>query len=176
MTVVPGRGAAAAASADDRALVAVCAREYAPLVGLLGLYCGNRDEAEELAQEALIRLASRWDSEMIDNPRAWLRTVGLNLATSRARRATAHRRALHRAAMERVVDREADTAEALAVRQALHALPDRERRVLVLRYYADLSVAETAAEMDCPEGTVKTLTYKAIAALRAVGFEVKASD
>jgi RNA polymerase sigma factor (sigma-70 family) len=176
VTVVHQAMNRAEATVEDRVLVAICQREYAPLVGLLGLYCGSREEAEDLAQEALIRLASRWDSETIDNPRAWLRRVGFNLATSRARRSMAHRRALRRAEMERAVEREADAADAVAVRRALRSLPERERRVLVLRYYADLSVADTAAEMGCPEGTVKTLTHKAIAALRAAGFEVKAND
>ena len=181
VTVAPrattnSEGRAGAVSAGERELAAICAREYAPLVGILGLYCGNREEAEDLAQEALIRLASRWDSEIIDNPRAWLRRVGFNLATSGVRRSVARKRALRRVEMERNVEREADAAEAVAVRRALRALPERERRVLVLRYYADLSVGEAATEMGCPEGTVKTLTHRAIAALRAVGFEVKADD
>jgi RNA polymerase sigma-70 factor, ECF subfamily len=46
------------------------------------------------------------------------------------------------------------------------ALPRRQRTALVLRYYADLSVRDVAAAMECPEGTVKTLTHKAVVSLR----------
>ena len=48
-------------------------------------------------------------------------------------------------------------------------LPVRQRTALVLRYFADLSVAETADAMQCPQGTVKTLTREAILALRKTG-------
>ena len=54
----------------------------------------------------------------------------------------------------------------VAVRNAVAALPRRQRTALVLRYFADLSVAQTADVMRCPQGTVKTLTYEAIRALR----------
>jgi len=55
------------------------------------------------------------------------------------------------------------------VRAGLRALPDRQRLAVVLRYFADLSVADTAAAIGCPEGTVKTLTREAIRALRGAG-------
>ena len=48
-------------------------------------------------------------------------------------------------------------------------LPTRERTALVLRYFGDLSVREVAEIMRCPEGTVKTLTRRAIASLRDAG-------
>jgi RNA polymerase sigma factor (sigma-70 family) len=63
----------------------------------------------------------------------------------------------------------ADAADAIAVRDALDALPERQRGALVLRYFSDLPVAEVAAIMGCPEGTVKTLTARAIASLRKAG-------
>lgn len=54
----------------------------------------------------------------------------------------------------------------LALRDAIASLPHRQKNALILRFYADLSVRETASLMDCPEGTVKTLTRKGLAALR----------
>ena len=171
-----GAVADSAAETDEAILVAICRREYAPLVAMLSLYCGDPQEAEDLAQEALIRLSGRWGHEQIDSPAAWLRRVAFNLSASRGRRITALRRATGRAALERDLPPEADAAEALAVRTAVRALPARQRQALVLRYYADLSVAETAAEMGCPEGTVKTLTRQAISALRTNGLEVTEDD
>lgn len=55
------------------------------------------------------------------------------------------------------------------MRDAVAALPTRQRTAVLLRYYADLSVRDTTAVMGCAEGTVKALTFKAIAALREAG-------
>lgn len=55
----------------------------------------------------------------------------------------------------------------VAVREAIAALPRRQRTALVLRYYADLPVAEVADLMGCPENTVKTLTRRGLQRLGA---------
>ena len=52
------------------------------------------------------------------------------------------------------------------IRGAVASLPRRQRTALILRYYVDLSVREVASVMECPEGTVKTLTDKAVESLR----------
>ena len=59
-----------------------------------------------------------------------------------------------------------DAADRVAVRVAIADLPDRQRAALVLRYFADLSVAETAVALECAPGTVKSLTSKAVDGLR----------
>ena len=61
-----------------------------------------------------------------------------------------------------------DPADAVAIRRAVAALPRRQWTALVLRYYADLPVSEVAALMGCAPGTVKSLTSKALTALRRV--------
>lgn len=160
-------------TATDLALAAVCEREHPVLVGALGLYLGDRGEAEDVAQEALVRLCQRWPLPDVDNPGAWVMRVAFNLATSRFRRAKIHRRAVARMAPERV---DTDLDSAIAVRRAVLALPERQRRAVVLRYFADLSVRDTAAQLGCPEGTVKTLVFQAIKSLRAAGLEVSADD
>lgn len=151
----------------DVALEAFIGQEGPRLVGTLALYVGDAGLAEELAQEALVRLCQHWPRvRMMERPGGWLTRVALNLARSSWRRRTAERRALARLGppVEAAVD--PDVATTLAVRRAVAALPERQRRALVLRYYARHSVAEVAAEMSCAEGTVKSLTSKAIAALR----------
>jgi DNA-directed RNA polymerase specialized sigma24 family protein len=59
-----------------------------------------------------------------------------------------------------------ETADAVALREAVVSFPSRQRAALVLRYYGGLSVAETAENLGCAEGTVKSLTSRAIDGLR----------
>jgi RNA polymerase sigma-70 factor (sigma-E family) len=152
----------------DPALAEVCEREYVRLVGLLALYTGDRAVGEDLAQEALLRLHQHWPRvRHMASPRGWLSSVGLNLARSWWRRRFAEQRAhrrLRRARPEAANDPE--LSDVVAIRSAVAALPPRQRAALVLRYYGGLSVADTAETLGCAEGTVKSLTHKAIAVLR----------
>jgi RNA polymerase sigma-70 factor (ECF subfamily) len=151
----------------DPELEAFIGRESPRLVGMLALYVGERGLAEELAQEALIRLCQHWPRvRTMERPGGWLTRVAMNLARSSWRRRAAERRAQTRLGPPVLTTADPDVATTLAVRQAVAALPERQRRALVLRYYAQRSVAEVAADMGCAEGTVKSLTHKAIAALR----------
>ena len=147
---------------------AFCIRVRPWLVGSLSLYCGDADVAEELAQDTLARVWDRWGAvATMASPEAWTYRVALNLANSHYRRRAAERRANARQECIRLDAPDADAADALAVRQAVSLLPKRQRAALVLRYYADLPVTETATLLGCAPGTVKALTHQAIAALRA---------
>jgi RNA polymerase sigma-70 factor, ECF subfamily len=159
----------------DLGLAQLCEREHPVLVGALGLYLGDRDEAEDIAQEALIRLVQRWPLEGIDNPGAWVMRVAFNLATSSFRRRSIQRRAADRIRQHREAP-SSDPADVLAVRRAVLDLPERQRRAVILRYFADLSVRDTAEFMQCPANTVKTLVHQAIRTLRRAGLEVDADD
>lgn len=152
-------------TADD-----FCTEVRAPLVGALVLLCGDRGVAEELAQEALARAYQRWST--LTSPRSWVYAVAFNLARSRFRRVVAERRARERMAVLAVESVEPDTASAIAVRTAVADLPLRQCQVVACRFYAQLSVAESAAAMSCAEGTVKSLTSQAIASLRRAGLAV----
>jgi RNA polymerase sigma-70 factor (ECF subfamily) len=139
-------------------LVEMCEREHPRLVGMLGLYCGDVDVAEDLAQEALIRLCRHWRRvRKMDSPDRWLHRVAVNLAHSHFRK-----RALDRRVTSLVRPRQAEVpntdVEAL---QLLQELPHRQKACVVLHYYLDLPLREVAQVMDMPEGTVKTLIHRA---------------
>lgn len=147
----------------------VCEQEYPRLVGSLALYVGNRQVAEELAQDALIRLCQRWPrAERINNPSAWLHRVAFNLARSMFRRRAAERRAMARHGGDQAAY-STDDATTIAVRQAVATLPPRMREVVIHRYLLGDSVQQTAHAMGCATGTVKSLTHKALNALQQAG-------
>lgn len=139
------------------------------LLGTMTLLVGDVDVAEDLTQEALGRAYARWpEVRRMQSPQAWTYRVALNLARSRWRRQATERRARARVeSRARVAEHQPDHADALAVRNAVAALPSRQRTALVLRYWSDLGVDEVAALMRCSPGTVKSHTSRAIATLRA---------
>ena len=149
-------------------LVAFCRDQYAGLVGMLGLYCGDRAVAEELAQEALARVWRHWTKvERLDDPVAWAHRVAINLANSYFRRRAAERRARDKLeARSRPPQSQADPIDAYAVRTAIALLPRRQRTALVLHYYLDLPLVEVAERMDIPQGTAKSLVRRAVERLR----------
>jgi RNA polymerase sigma-70 factor (sigma-E family) len=131
--------------------------------------------AEDLVQECLLRVARRWPRvRAMDHPRAYARTVLVNLALDEGRRRSRHLAELHGDGRHRVEDHEDDRAvrvlgrvEASAdLTPALAALPTRQRVALVLRYFDDLTEAQTAEAMGCSVGTVKSTTSRALERLR----------
>lgn len=158
----------------ERNLDSFCRGRHARLVGMLGLYVGQRELGEDLAQEAMVRLCQHWHRLPTDaDAERWLNRVAFNLAKS-AIRSRSTRRRIHDRFDHTMVGRPAapESADVLAVRAAVAGLPELPRRALILRYYADLPVAEVAELMHCPAGTVKTYTHQAIAALRRSGLGV----
>lgn len=90
----------------------------------------------------------------------------MNLASSWYRRRGAERRALERA--RATLDQTTpDASGATEVRQAVAALPERQRRVIVLRFYAGLTVAEAAEALGATEQATAALTYRAVQQLRS---------
>ena len=141
--------------------------EYPRLVGALDLYCGDLGVAEELAQEALSRAWERWPRvRRLDNPAAWVRPVALNLASSYLRRLAAERRANERAARLHLPSPTMDTSTALAVREAVEALPKRMKTAVLLRYYFDLPYAEVAHVMRVPKATARSWVHRGLERLR----------
>jgi RNA polymerase sigma-70 factor (sigma-E family) len=130
------------------------------------LLTGDQFLAEDLVQTALARALRNW--QRLDSPEAYTRTVMYHLQIRwwriRSRRNRAD--ALGGARPEPVMDNTAPIARQLALQQALLALAPKQRAVIVLRYFEDRSVRETAKLLHCSEGTVKSQTAKALANLR----------
>ncbi|OLF13248.1 RNA polymerase sigma factor [Actinophytocola xanthii] len=138
------------------------------------LFCGDWHLAEDLMQQSLIKVYRSWSRVQHDESLAnYGRTVLLRTWLDEKRRAW--RRSEHtEAAVPEVADPRHDPAEGVhrmwvrdVVHRGLLRLPPRQRAVLVLRYFDELSVAETAAVMGCSEGTVKSQTARALDTLRA---------
>jgi RNA polymerase sigma-70 factor (sigma-E family) len=136
------------------------------------LLCGDRHIAEDLLQMTMMRTARRWRAAR-SAPEAYARAVLVNLARDDARRARRHVDEVlgdgeEWASGERrlVADHAELVADRDAVLAALAVLPQRQREVIVLRFYADLSVIDTAAAIGASEGTVMSYTSRALSRLR----------
>jgi RNA polymerase sigma-70 factor (sigma-E family) len=130
------------------------------------LLCGDWHDAEDLVQEALAKAALHWKRiERVEHPDAYVRTILVNQCRSM------WRRPWRRAKVSEPVELSTpDQTDAIASHTdlvaALQRLPVRQRATVVLRYYEDLSEAETAAVLGCSVGTVKSQHHKALQALR----------
>ena len=128
---------------------------------------GDRDLAEQLAQEAYLRLWRRW--RWIADPQAapaYLQRTVLNLSRETIRRKVIERRALRARGLDRPPETEPDTAEIVELRRAIAALPARKRECVVLRFLLGMSEAETASVLGVSVGTVKSQTHKGLRQLR----------
>jgi RNA polymerase sigma-70 factor (sigma-E family) len=143
-----------------------------PLLRTGQLMTGDARDAEDLVQETLLRVARRWERvRFMDHPAGYARRVLVNLVLH-----DADRRARLRAELL-PPDGDAEAADQSAARAlrevddlaefrwALAQLPARQRAVLVLRYWADLPVAEVADILGCSEGTVTSTASRAASRL-----------
>lgn len=133
------------------------------------LLTGDQDHSEDLLQIVLVRTARRWEVAR-NSPHAYAHRVLANLLHDR-------RRNLSRRVNEKplgewddrlgpVADGTPGLIDRVAMITAVRGLPLRQREVVVLRFFADLSVSETAAAIGSSEGTVKTHASRALLALR----------
>jgi RNA polymerase sigma-70 factor (sigma-E family) len=142
------------------------AQHYERLCRLGFLLTGDPAQAEELAQDALVRTWRRWRLlGRPDNPETYARKVLVNRHRSLLRRALVEARYRYRDRPNESYSHE-QREDAIVLWAATHRLPLRQRAVLVLRYYEDLSEAEIARVLGMPVGTVKTLARRGLARLR----------
>jgi RNA polymerase sigma-70 factor (sigma-E family) len=160
--------ASAARVATDRLVVALFQQEGQSLVRLARLFVDDRNAAEDIVQEAFIRLA-RSAHRINDESKAaaYLRSIVLNLARDNNRRGLVSLR--HHLPLD---DRRASTEDEIELREdqlevieALRALPYRQRNALVLRYYEELGIDDIAAAMGISRNSVKTHLQRGLAAL-----------
>ena len=133
------------------------------------LLAGGREAGEDLLQTAVERLLRRW-RRFDGDPEGYLRRTLCNLATDGHRRAGRwqQKQRLLRTGLRQAQGQDAtgdvDLRDALV--RLLLQLPARQRAVLVLRYWEQLTDAETAAVLGCPEGTVKSAGSRGLTRLR----------
>jgi RNA polymerase sigma-70 factor (sigma-E family) len=170
----PGARIVAVEVADVGDALAELHREnYAGLVRLATIVVGDVGLAEQVVQDAFVRLQMRWRGMRgIDRPAAYLRSAVLNGCRSQLRR----HRVRDRHAARRTVPPAMAGPESTAlahddhdrVMAALRTLPGRQREAVVLRYYLDLNEADIAAAMGVSAGSVKTHLHRGLAALSRV--------
>jgi RNA polymerase sigma-70 factor (sigma-E family) len=157
----------------DEAVTRLFATHYRQLVRLAALLLGDAGAAEEVVQDAYVRLHQHWwRLREPDRALGYLRTSVVNGARSALRRRAVARRYAEAQppppdvpSAESTLIEHVDNAALLA---ALRRLPARQRETLVLRYYVDLSEAEIAEAMGISRGAVKSHAARGIAALRLI--------
>jgi RNA polymerase sigma-70 factor, ECF subfamily len=154
---------------DERLLRTLYAEHGGALLGYAQrLTGGDRQQAEDVVQETLVRAWRNAEQLEADSARPWLFRVARNIAIDRAR-----------ARRSRIADAPAEVIEAVAapddldsallawqIADALRSLSLDHRRVIVEVYYRGRSVAEAAAVLGVPAGTVQSRTFYALRALR----------
>ncbi|MCW3843642.1 SigE family RNA polymerase sigma factor [Micromonospora yasonensis] len=147
-------------------------REYVaarlePLRRTAYLLCGDWHTADDLVSTALVKLLRHWRRvSAMDSPDAYVRRTLLRVWLDERRRPWRREAAWAEVPDSPVGAATDGTADRLTILALLAELPPRRRAVLVLRYFCDLSVEQTAHELGCTSGTVKSQAARAIEALR----------
>ncbi|GAA1984407.1 SigE family RNA polymerase sigma factor [Amycolatopsis minnesotensis] len=131
------------------------------------LLCGDWHHAEDITQQSLLKLYLAWPRlsrrDMLD---AYARKVVLRTFLAEHRRPWRRRERLTDVPPELPGDGDTGTEQRMLVLHALGSVPPKQRAVLVLRYWNDLSVEETAAALGCSTGTVKSQSARGLDTLR----------
>jgi RNA polymerase sigma-70 factor (sigma-E family) len=150
------------------AVTALFEEQYASLVRMARLLVDDRETAEDVVMDAFTSLYRRWTAVQ-DQAEAhrYLRSCVLNGARSQLRRRRLRRRHESGSAHQETTRDgiEANEADRSTVTQLLKTLPYRQRQVLVLRYFVDLTEAQIAYELGVSPGSVKTHASRGLAAL-----------
>jgi RNA polymerase sigma-70 factor (ECF subfamily) len=163
---------ASAARADEAGLSRLCDEHAPALMAYVARLIGDRQMAEDVVQETLLRAWNHPDavSEDAGSPRAWLFTVARNLSMDQFRARRARPREVSADLIDLsslVTDEDIDLAlQSMVVVEALNVLTPEHRAVLVETFYLGRSVAQAAAQLGIPEGTVKSRAFYALKALR----------
>jgi RNA polymerase sigma-70 factor (sigma-E family) len=137
------------------------------------LLTGSHPDAEDLVQVALVKCVPHW-RKIADRPEPYVRQVLARESVSRWRRRRWRETSVD--AMPEGAAEEPDVAGRVALRAALGALPPRQRAVIVLRYYEDLTEKDTASVLGIAVGTVKSQARDALARLRELLPDLELDD
>ncbi|MCK0111965.1 SigE family RNA polymerase sigma factor [Ornithinimicrobium sp. F0845] len=155
---------------EEEFVAFVRARQRA-LVRAAYLVCGDHHVAQDLVQEALTKLAHRWERVRTGSPEGFVRRIDYRDAISRWRKVG--REWPHDHQDTALAGRESDEHDPVEswiagadMRDALAQLPPRQRAVLVLRYYEDQSEVQIADYLGISPGTVKSQAHRALATRR----------
>jgi RNA polymerase sigma-70 factor (sigma-E family) len=150
----------------DEALAALYAAHYRALLRLAALLLDEPAACEDVVQEAYVRVHRSWRRLDDQNKAlAYLRQTVVNLARSTLRRRLVAQRLTPRPPSLTTNDASYATVERDALIRALRTIPRREREAVALRYFADLTEAQTAEAMGCSVGSVKGYTSRGLARL-----------
>jgi RNA polymerase sigma-70 factor (ECF subfamily) len=139
---------------------------YGAVVRTVTLALGDRQRAEEATQEAFTRAFRRWRGVRdMERPRAWVTVVAIRAERRRLARAPEPRE-LADDGMGAELDVSGAVVTRVQVGEALDRLTARQRAAVVLRYLADLPVADVARALGCAEGTAKATLHQSLAKLR----------
>ena len=162
-----------ARAGEPEAFARIVERHQGAAFRVAWVLCGNAADAEEATQDAFVKAHRALGRFRSGAPlRPWLLAIAANEARNRRRAAGRREHLAVRAAGEPLVETPSTEALALAadrdagLRAAIARLGGADREVLWLRYFAELSEAETAAALGCRNGTVKSRTSRALARLR----------
>ncbi len=137
--------------------------ERIPMVRLATLLLGSAHQAEEIVQDAFMTVGDRWD--MIDRPGGYLRTTVVNGCRAKLRRREVEGRHLEASTMGGL-DEAVLPSHLVELHDALRRLNERQRTVIVLRYFVDIPDPEIAQIMQISPVTVRTLTHRSLSILR----------
>lgn len=166
MTTVSLAPTSPATQVSDRArFEAVYAEEFVPLARYCWALVRDKELAEDIASEAFAVLLGR--IVRVQDPKPYLYRVATNLVRAQWRRAARDRDRVERLVSSALSAPAADELTATVLRSAVLTLPRKHRDVVLLHYYAGLSVAEVGAAVGRPAGTVKRLLFEARARLAA---------
>ena len=132
------------------------------------LLTGNWASAEDLVQTSLLQSWLHWDEIKADTPDFYVRRVLMNTFLSGQRRRWTRERPTAGLPDRPGTDELTSSELRVVIWRALSGLPARQRAVVVLRYFNDLTEAQTAEALQCSVGTVKSQTSRALARLRSI--------
>lgn len=160
---------------DQAAFETFIQRYHTPILGYLERLLNDREKAEDIAQETFLKLMHQLrDRSTPDNVSAWLYRVAANLCRDYWRSASYRREKQVLNRLQEQKDRQMQVFEICERRETrlemitlLNDLPDKQREIVILRFYNDLKLQEIADVLECPVGTIKSRLFHALRFLKS---------